>query len=230
MNTLRIRCFAASISVMLFAGWSVSIAQPPEVKDFGKSRVKDATPSEVRKYFQQQDMQVVTFCGYSGAGYEHPKDVLKHASKILANYDPAKTIVNCGATSAGIGEIYKVAKDRGFPTTGIVSSLADEHSEQISSSVDAVFFVKDESWGGTMKSTGRLSPTSQAMVECSDVVVAIGGGEVTRDELLAAKKLGIPYRFIPADMNHRRAIERAKSKKQPIPTGFRGAAHAMFGK
>ena len=57
--------------------------------------------------------------------------------------------------------------------------------------------------------TKRLSPTSTAMVESSDLMVAIGGGEVARDELTAAKKMGKQIRFIPADMNHQIARDRA---------------------
>ncbi len=62
------------------------------------------------------------------------------------------------------------------------------------------------------------------MVENSDVVIAIGGGEVARDELTAAKRSGKRVQFIPADMNHRIALEKALKKGQPAPTDFRGAA------
>jgi hypothetical protein len=63
------------------------------------------------------------------------------------------------------------------------------------------------------------------MVESSDLMVAIGG-EVARDELTAAKKMGKQIRFIPADMNHQIARDRALKKGQPSPTDFRGAAEA----
>ena len=79
-----------------------------------------------------------------------------------------------------------------------------------------------------MPGTERLSATSTAMVQSSDVIVAIGGGEVARDELIAAKRSGKKTRFMPADMNHRIAQERAQKKGQPAPTDFRGAAGAAF--
>ena len=75
----------------------------------------------------------------------------------------------------------------------------------------------------------ELSPTSRAMVQSSDTIVAFGGGEVTRDELIAAKRMGKTVQFVAADMNHATAIEKAKKKNLPAPTGFRGAAHATFG-
>ncbi len=96
--------------------------------------------------------------------------------------------------------------------------------------MDHVFYVEDATWGGFVAGTKELSPTSKAMVENSDVIVAIGGGEIARDELLSAKRLGKKIRFIPADMNHQKARDSARKKKLPEPSDFRGAAHAEFGK
>jgi len=88
--------------------------------------------------------------------------------------------------------------------------------------------VKDETWGGFLSGGTELSPTSRAMVENSDVLVAIGGGDVVRDELLAAKRLGKSVRFIPADMNHAAARKKAADKGQPAPADFRGSASAVL--
>ena len=66
------------------------------------------------------------------------------------------------------------------------------------------------------------------MVEASDRFVAIGGGEVARDEFLAARKLGKPTQFIPADMNHAHAEEAAAKKGLPRPTDFRGELAAAL--
>lgn len=49
-----------------------------------------------------------------------------------------------------------------------------------------------------------------------------------RDELTVAKELGKDLRFIPADMNHRKAIDTARRKGTPEPTEFRGSAGAAF--
>ena len=83
-------------------------------------------------------------------------------------------------------------------------------------------------WGGLVPGTERLSPTSTAIVDNSDVLVAIGGGEVARDEVVAARRAGKDVRFIPADMNHRIAREKAEQKGQPVPTDFRGAVATLF--
>lgn len=76
-----------------------------------------------------------------------------------------------------------------------------------------------------MPGTDKLSPTSAAIVETGTTFVAIGGGDVARDEMLAARRAGKKVTFIPADMNHRIAIEKARKKGLPEPTDFRGSVH-----
>lgn len=192
------------------------------------STVREATPEEVRAFFQSKGMEVLTFLGYSGAGYEDEAAMLDQATGVLGQFDPKNTIVNIGATAEGIGAVYRVAKERGFATSGIVSTQARENKVPLSPCVDIVFYVEDATWGGILPGTDRLSPTSTAMVEASDVLVAIGGGEVARDELAAAKRSGKRVQFIPADMNHQIARDKAMKKGQPPPKDFRGAAAALF--
>lgn len=189
---------------------------------------KEATPKEIATFFKESHKKVLTFVGYSGTEYENPAAMLTQAKHILAEFDPTQTIVNIGATLDGIGAIYEEAKRQKFVTTGIVSTQAREAKATLSPYVDHVFYVKDPTWGGLLEGTDQLSPTSTAMVISSDVMVGIGGGEVARDEMLAAKRLNKDVRFIPADMNHKKAIEKAMKKGQPAPTEFRGAAHAVF--
>jgi hypothetical protein len=189
--------------------------------------VKDASLPEIRVFFRGEKKTVLTFLGYSGAGYENQTAMLQHAEQVLGAYDPRKTIVNIGATPEGIGAVYELAKRRGFVTTGIVSSQTKQYHAQLSPYVDYVFYVEDATWGGFLKGTEKLSPTSAAMIENSDTVVAIGGGEVARDELLAARRAKKQVRFIPADMNHQKAREAARKRGLPEPD-FRGAAHSAF--
>ena len=195
----------------------------------GPKTSTEATPSEVRAFFTAQRKSVLTFVGYSGAGYEDEAALVAHAAEVLDQANPKNTIVNIGATPDGIGRVYDVAKQRGFTTSGIVSTQARQSGATISPCVDVVFFVRDPSWGGFVEGTERLSPTSAAMVDVSDRLVAIGGGEAARDELIAATRAGKTIRFIPADMNHRIARDRAVKRGQTPPTDFRGAADAGFG-
>jgi hypothetical protein len=192
------------------------------------STMREATPEEIRAFFKSKGMTVLTFLGYSGAGYENEAAMLEQATRILDTLDPRQTIVNIGATSEGIGAVYRIAQGKGFLTAGIVSTQARENQVELSPCVDIVFFVKDATWGGFMPGTDRLSPTSSAMVDVSDRMVAIGGGEVARDELIAAKRAGKRIQVIPADMNHHLARERALKRGQPVPTDFRGATGAVF--
>jgi hypothetical protein len=189
---------------------------------------REATPEEIRTFFQARSKTVLTFAGYSGAEYEDRTAMLEQAARVLDQEDPKTTIVNGGATAVGIGAVYEIAKQKGFLTTGIVSTQARDTQAELSPYVDVVFFVKDETWGGFLPESGTLSPTSKAMVENSDRIFAIGGGEVARDEMIAARRSGKKVEFIPADMNHRIAREKALKKGQPAPTDFRGAAASLF--
>lgn len=169
------------------------------------------------------DLRVLTFVGYSAAGYEKPNKLQKLITNILAIYNPEGVIVNCGATAEGIGVVYEIAKGAGFETMGIVSSLAAVKGSKLSPYVDTVYFIPDETWGGCLPN-GELSPTSAAIVHTSDIIVGIGGGEVARDELKAALAADKRVYSIKADLNHNIAIEKAKAKGQPVPTDFSGAA------
>jgi hypothetical protein len=212
--------FCLPLLALIFARIALACNQP--------STIKEASPEEIRIFFKGKNMKVLTFLGYSGAEYENKAAMLEQASQILEQFDPGSTVVNIGATPEGIGAVYETAKRKGFLTTGIVSTQAKENAVQLSPCVDIVFFVRDATWGGFIPGTERLSPTSTAMVENSDVIIAIGGGEVARDELIAAKRSGKEVRFIPADMNHQIARERALKRGQATPTDFRGAAGAVF--
>lgn len=192
--------------------------------------VKEATPAEIRTFFDGRGMQTVTFMGFSGAEYEQPAAMLALAERTLAKYAPQKTIVLIGATREGVGAVYDLAKSKGFTTAGIVSSQAKVNKVPFSPCVDHVFVVEDATWGGIDPKTKRLSPTSAAMVENSDVMVAFGGGDIARDEMTAARRAGKPVEFHAADMNHKIALERAKKRGEPAPTDFRGSAAAVFWK
>lgn len=192
---------------------------------FGDDKQPEVDAESVVAYFAKQNKTVVTFIGYSDAGYENPRQMLATAREVLGKFDPQSTIVNIGATPSGIGAVYELAKSMGFPTTGIVSTEAKKFNLPISPRCDRVFYVKDETWGGYLPGAKQLSPTSRAMVDVSTVIVGIGGGQVGADEMSAGRQAGKKVQFFPADMNHQLAIEKAQKKGQPIPTDFRGAAH-----
>jgi hypothetical protein len=190
--------------------------------------LRTVTSAELGRFLHGTRRSVLTFAGYSAAGYENPAAMLDCAACVLALHSPASTLVNIGATPHGIGAVYPMARQRGFTTIGIVSSLA--HTEQVTPSpfVDEVFYIEDSVWGGLLPGSTQLSATSAAIVAHSQEFVAIGGGVIAAAELCAARAAGRAVRFIPADMHHRLAQERAATKGQPPPTDFRGAAHAAW--
>jgi hypothetical protein len=81
---------------------------------FAQTTVTHSTAGDIKAFFQKKQKTVLTFVGYSGAGYEDEASMLKQAERILEEFDPAKTIVNIGATPEGIGAIYAMAKGTDF--------------------------------------------------------------------------------------------------------------------
>jgi hypothetical protein len=130
----------------------------------GPQEVREATLASIKEFIQSKQMRVLTFAGYSGAQYEDPGAMMGHASRILAEQDPQKTLINIGATAEGIGAVYEISKRKGFTTMGIVSTLARDQGITLSRCVDCVFYVKDSTWGGLAPDGHNLSPTSAAIV------------------------------------------------------------------
>lgn len=185
-------------------------------------------PHEAVTYIKGHGKTVLTFFGYSGRGYENEMEMLAVARGVLAQHNPKTTLVNIGGTSDGIGAVYPLAKKLGFETTGIVSERALRYPETLSSAVDHLCIIQDDLYGGTLPGTMVLSPTSRAMVACSDLLVGIGGGEISRAELLAGRAQGKPVEYFPAEMNHESAIELAKKRGQPVPESFASVADKDF--
>lgn len=189
----------------------------------------EMTPEEAIRFFKGRDKTVLTFYGYS-VEYQYKQAMLNIVREVLSQYSPQITLVTMGATVGGVGAAYPLAKSMGFETAGIVSSNAIEHPEAISDAVDHVCFIKDDQWGGKLPNSNELSPTSKAMVTCSDILVAIGGNDIARDELLEGQAQGKLVYYYPAEMDHETAIQRAKESGAPMPESFMGSVDEVFGK
>ena len=227
-HTLILPVSKALAAVALLAGGWVGPTAAAPLACKGPAHIHTGDAATIARQLKATGKKVLTFVGYSGAGYQDPDALAREASRILDRHAPARTLINIGGTAEGIGQIYALAKGKGFETLGIVSSLARQEQLPLSPCVDTVFFVPDSTWGGELPQGKGLSPTSSAIVYSSDALVGIGGGEVARDELLAARRAGKPVTFIPADMNHQLAREKARRKGQPEPTEFGGAAAAAL--
>jgi hypothetical protein len=188
------------------------------------------TADDAVSFIRKRGKTVLTFFGYSGMGYEDEKGMLQIVQEVLSQYLPEKTLVNIGATQVGVGAAYALAKSLGFETSGIVSTEALEYPDDISEAVDHICFVKDSQYGGMLPNSDELSPTSRAMVDGSDILVAIGGNDISRDELLEGKKLGKPVQYFSADMSHERMIRHAQRMGKSMPESFSGSCQEEFGK
>ena len=114
---------------------------------------KIATVNEIKNYFRHQGKTVVPFKGYSRSGYQDEKSMLAEEKTILQMYNPAKIIINIGATPDGSGAVYALARKMGFQTTGIVSIKAKEYESSRLPHADFAFYVEDATWGGIIKET-----------------------------------------------------------------------------
>ncbi|SAL28262.1 hypothetical protein [Caballeronia humi] len=192
--------------------------------------VRVSVPRAAIDEIRQSGHHVVTFSGYSNAGYEDQGALEQCLSDLLAGFDPVTTKVCAGATAAGIGAVYPIASERGFETIGVVSSMAEREKAAFSTAVGTVFIVTDESWGGYVGNTRMLSLTSLVMVEVSDELICIGGGSIARDEYEVAERMGKIVRFMGADMNHAAALEKTQRKGTPPPSDFKGPLYEFLNK
>ena len=164
--------------VMLAAfGLAPHAGKPPAC---ASPRVHDAsTPAQVRAFFTTRHQTVVTFLGYSGAEYEDPAALVRHATAILDRLDPKRTIVNIGATRDGVGALYDPAKKKGFATSGIVSSQARDGPAALARPTTcSSSMMRGGAVLAGMKAAGAGVGRDGGV---SDRLVAFGGGEVTRD-------------------------------------------------
>jgi hypothetical protein len=151
--------------------------------------------------------KVLLLMGYAELGYQDEAAMLKTVRTALSELDAEKFVVCSGATSQGIGKAYQVAKEMGFETIGIVSTLALSSAGSFSPFVDRIYIVNDNQWGGYIPGTQLAAPTTRAFLEVADVVLAIGGGNNTAALLSIATQQypDIVLEYVAADMNHKKA-------------------------
>ena len=73
---------------------------------------------------------VVTFAGFSGAGYEEPAAVERAIAKVLDALSPASADLR-GATRKELASYTRWQK-RGFTTIGVVSAIAEKEGAKFS--------------------------------------------------------------------------------------------------
>jgi hypothetical protein len=71
----------------------------------GPAQLHTGDAATIARHRKATGKQVLTFVGYSGAGYQDPDALTQEASRILDRHDPARTLINSGGTAEGIGQI-----------------------------------------------------------------------------------------------------------------------------
>jgi hypothetical protein len=179
----------------------------------------DEIISMIRKHSTKK---IFTIYGYSLLGYEDEAGLKQKVKEVLSDLDPKEYIVSGGATSEGIGCFYEVAKEMGFETMGVVTAIALSYSGSFSKFVDRIYIVNDNYWGGFIPGTRILADVTKVDLEVSNSICAFGGGVITATILQEAKDSGIPLKYYPFDMDHKKAIESGKGE-----VDLRGAAFAI---
>lgn len=91
------RVVTCLLAAGLLAGAALA-CEPP-------SQIEEASPATVSTAVKSGGRTVLTFVGYSVAGYEDRVAMLAVAERVPDEFDPAKTIVSIGATADGIGAV-----------------------------------------------------------------------------------------------------------------------------
>jgi hypothetical protein len=192
------------------------------------------TEDELVDVFRRSGKHVLTFLGFGELGYEDEAELNRIVVSELSRHAPESTIVNTGTLVTlgfrrGIADVYACAKRMGFATTGIHPSIALSSSKKhaLSSWVDEVFFVPDDTWGGLLQESTTPSPTLRTLIAVTHEVVVIGGGKHTAEEMEAFSRSDKQPRFYAIDMHH--ATSRTWARSSGVDIGdFRGAAYRAW--
>ncbi len=170
---------------------------------------QDQTGTDPLKHLEAVEMikfdfpnhKVISLFGFSDLGYsDYPKLFVK-AREVLSQYSNAEYIVCIGATEDGVGKLYDIAKDMGFKTIGIVSTLALARSGKFSENVEKIYIVNDSYWGGYRPGTKILTETTKIFLDITEKFIAFGGGMNTKVTLEEAKIRNIPFEYFEFKMN-----------------------------
>lgn len=118
-----------------------------------------------------------------------------------------------GATSDGIGAVYKVAKELGVATYGIVSEAGKAYGSD--PACDKTFFVPDpnNTWQ-VLSSKGESYMVDVA--KNNGVLVYYGGGDVAVTEIKEAKQKGIAVEVDTGFEPNPAQVEKKKAKNPDL--------------
>jgi len=90
---------AVRVSVVLWGACLSAHAAKPACDAAAPATVAVVSSATVSSFVKQQRKEVLTFAGFSGAGYEDLAAMLAHAGRVLDACAPGQTLVNIGATA-----------------------------------------------------------------------------------------------------------------------------------
>lgn len=169
--------------------------------------------------------RVIVFGGFSGLGYESPEGLnaaVKDRIELeMKQYGKDNVVVVAGATSDGIGACYKVAKELGVPTYGIVSEAGKKYGSD--EYCDKTVFTPDPN--GTWQVLNEKGQSYMVdIAKNNGTLVYFGGGDVAVSEIKEAfdRKIqfetDISFEPNPAQIAKKNAQMAEKGKPPVDPT------------
>jgi len=169
--------------------------------------------------------KVISFLGYSAAGYEEPQIVDRYISKVLAHECPnPKTCEVLLGSTDGIFRAARVSQSRGIDVTVITSEdgikQLENRSAQDQDLVNTVYRIDSQFVGWVIDEEGNkeISAIAHALILSSDMIHMIGGGHIGIAETEYSILMGKDFTFFPAKFNIEtmsKLIEKRKNTTKP---------------
>jgi hypothetical protein len=90
-HTLIQHVSKALAAVALLAGSFVGAAAAAPLACQGPTHIRTGDTTAIASHIKATGKNVLSFVGYSGAGYQDPDVLIREASRILDRHDPART-------------------------------------------------------------------------------------------------------------------------------------------
>ncbi|KAI1702834.1 hypothetical protein DdX_15262 [Ditylenchus destructor] len=177
---------------------SISRGNQPASTAPAEPEIKILTPDQIVDEFDKlksDNDEIYTVYSVLGLSSDYVGEVIGILNQFLDSIKGKHVIINSGATSSGVGVVYKLAAERpenerkNWILTGIVASQGAKYVAKEYIKNDHVFYTAGY-WGGVNPDNGNLFDASAAIVQVSDIIITVGGGPVAMIEMFYAKLAG----------------------------------------
>jgi len=215
----------------------------PNIQFLNRSQVEKIISENVVEHFQETipEKKVITFLGYSSAGYEEPETVDRYITETLSHECPTPhdCEVLLGSTD-GILRAAKIAHSKGIDVTIITSEDGKNQLGNLPRSDQSVVTrlysidSHDVGWKIDEEGNKEISAIAHALIKSSDKIYMIGGGKIGIAEMEYAASKEKDLTYFPAKYNARKMkqlIDAHKGTMNPVlepPSEFGFVYHFLM--